>query len=231
MIHILNCGGCLVKQSSRVLQLCLPSRVDFFRSILLSFLSVLVLALPLHKFYTYFQGNYFVVQWRAKSKDQRGSPMTDLRGSSLKHLASANLRTGEIGEMWVCIRSRGLGVNYDLTVDLWWVYSQEGSYCWCITGKVWVDLTPGCRLRRLALKYMLLSRVQLCGNGYENDLKPEHHTVFNICMTFVVCIKFTRKRSRLVALHSLLYTVYHKLEWVAVRPLYSDLKPAIKHCG
>lgn len=75
--------------------------------------------------------------------------------------------------MWVCVRSRGFGVNYDLTVDLWWVYSQEGSYSWCITGKAWVDLTPGCRLRRLASEYILLSRVQLCGIGYENDLKSD----------------------------------------------------------
>ncbi|TNN37191.1 hypothetical protein EYF80_052641 [Liparis tanakae] len=48
--------------------------------------------------------------------------MSDPRGCScfspLKHLTSANLRSGETGEMWGCFESRGFCVNHDLTVDL-----------------------------------------------------------------------------------------------------------------
>lgn len=70
--------------------------------------------------------------------------------SFLKHLTSANLRTGEIGERWVCFKLRGFCINYDPTVDLRWFYSQEVSYSWCIAGEVWAVLTCGCRLRRTA---------------------------------------------------------------------------------
>lgn len=89
---------------------------------------------------------------QSQKKPKRDSTMTDPSCvSRLERLDSANLRPGEIGEMWVCFRSRGFRINYDLTVDLWWVYSQEVSYSRCITGKAWADVTWGCSLRRMAV--------------------------------------------------------------------------------
>lgn len=123
--------------------------------------------------------------------------------SSLKQLTSANLRTGEIGEMWVCFRLRGFCINYDLTVHLWWVYSQEESYSRCITGKAWADLTCGCRLRRMAASrvrfYLFIKTPAVCHWVWKlsEDWEEwrEDHSDFYICII-----------SGLVALHGVLHS-------------------------
>lgn len=166
MNHALKCGGCLVKQPRHILQLRLFSREDYFRVFIslsclpMSSLFSILLCLHCHlewkcfsNFMHIFHGIRLVAQWGAKpKKPKRDSTMTDPSCvSRLERLDSANLRPGEIGEMWVCFRSRGFRINYDLTVDLWWVYSQEVSYSRCITGKAWADVTWGCSLRRMAV--------------------------------------------------------------------------------
>lgn len=166
MNHTLKCGGCLVKQPRHILQLRLFSREDYFRVFIslsclpMSSLFSILLHLYCHlewkcfsNFMHIFHGIRLVAQWGAKpKKPKRDSTMTDPSCvSRLERLDSANLRPGEIGEMWVCFRSRGFRINYDLTVDLWWVYSQEVSYSRCITGKAWADVTWGCSLRRMAV--------------------------------------------------------------------------------
>lgn len=152
MIHRLNCGGSLVKLSSHILQLCLFSRDDLqkyfslFCLYTLSLFSILVQDLLLLQYLDWnaalilhiFSRQLLWGLKRNKAKQLKGFPLT-LPGVQLlpplKHLASASLRTAEIGEMWVCFRLRGFSGNYGLTVDLWWVYGPEVSYSWCITGK------------------------------------------------------------------------------------------------
>lgn len=60
--------------------------------------------------------------------------------STLRHLASANRTTAQTGEMWVWFGLRCFCINYDLTGDFWWIYSQEVSYSRCIRGNVRGDL-------------------------------------------------------------------------------------------
>lgn len=91
---------------------------------------------------------------RSKARRPKGFPHDWSQRCSCFSFSSTwplpNWRTGEIGERWVCFRLRGFCINYDLTVDLRWFYSQEVSYSWCITGEAWADLTCGCWLRRMA---------------------------------------------------------------------------------
>lgn len=92
--------------------------------------------------------------------------------SCLKHLTSANLRTGEIKVRWVCFRLRCLHINYNLTVDLWWFYCQEVSYSWCITGTTWADLeddrvNPFLTSSAVALSLKMIERLKgMAGRSY-----------------------------------------------------------------
>lgn len=123
----------------------------------------------------------FTAITKPKPKGQKGVPPWLIAEvqllSNLKHLTSANLRSGEIGEMGICFRLRGFCINYDLTVDLWWVYSQALSYSGCKTGNAWADLTCGCRLRRTAASrdgfYPFIKTPAVAGIETEIDLKTE----------------------------------------------------------
>lgn len=150
---------------------------------------------------------------RSKAKrPKRGSPPWLILLPPPEHLTSANLGSGETGEMRGCFKLRGFCVNQDLTVDPWWVYRQEVSYSWCKTGKAWADLT---RMRAgwggtrpAATFFPFSSRLQLCGIESENDLKAERDG-WNIIQTFTFSIVFvlTWKYSMLVDLHSGSHTI------------------------
>lgn len=183
-----------------------------------------------------FHGIRLVAQWGAKpKKPKRDSTMTDPSCvSRLEQLDSANLRPGEIGEMWVCFRSRGFRINYDLTVDLWWVYSQEVSYSRCITGKAWADVTWGCSLRRMAVngvKFLFKSPAVwrwVWKWSEDSEWRWEDHLHLYIWIVFVVWIALERHQSLLLLMVCCM--LFHSLARVTARTALRNWANGEKEC-
>lgn len=219
---MLNCGGCLAKQPRRILQLCRFSR-DAFSG---AFFSHSCLHMPnsfsvLELLFCYLDCKFFsnfthifmantVLSIEEQSQKAKGVPPWLIAEvqllSTLKHLASANRKTAEIGEIWVWFGLRDVCINYDLTGDLWWIYAQEVSYSLCITqnvrGDLWVqaeeDSGQGWSFRQDSC----------CVALSENNLKAESDLPdFYICIIFVRYIGFTKNLSKLGAHHGVLHNI------------------------